>query len=377
MIVTYHNSGATLGPWLPTMIDIGTLKVYSPGNQAREWGLGWDQIVDLATAMQQPFRVAVLPVYYNRKTEFSYLPQYDDIDIRQFDLVCWTDIEFRSQHELIDWIEQQGGSQWLLMVAGIQHHEPLRERVIYRPAWAMNFLEWNQDRSDFPMARPFLFDCLCGTRRQHRDYVMLSMLDSGLLERSIVTYRDVFVGGDCTHTPDYVQAQFPHLEVPWPYVSPNLDPSWEVPGKIDRSISGLVPWEIYNRTWFSILVETLGYGETFLAAEKVGKCLHARRLFVHFGAAYYLENLRSLGFETFDSVLDESYDRMFKDNVRRWRMAFDQVKWLSQQDPAKLLTKVKPILDHNHDRLQRLVKAKRDEMHRLIAHYLNEVSQYR
>jgi hypothetical protein len=359
------------------MIDIQALRVYSPGYQATHWGIDYSQIVDRATALAQPISVAALPVYYDCPNEFSYLPEYADLNATLFDLVLLIDIEYRSQTELITWIESKKITNWLLCVGGITHNTELDDRVIYNPTWMTSFLKYNQDRDDFPMDRSFLFDCLCGTRRTHRDFVMLSLMHSGLLDRSIVTYRDIFVGGDCVDTPDHVQAEFPGLRVPWPYVSANLDPAWEVADTLNKSISDRVPWEIYHRTWYSILVETLGYGSMFLAAEKIGKCLHARRLFVHFGAAHYLQNLRSLGFETFDSVLDESYDRMFKNDIRRWHMAFDQVIWLSQQNPVKLLKKIKPILDHNHDRLQRLITAKRIEMRRMILDRLGDISEYK
>ncbi len=65
-------------------------------------------------------------------------------------------------------------------------------------------------------------------------------------------------------------------------MSPHLDPAWEVKSQMDNSVSGLVPWEIYNRTWFSVVCETLGQGRTFLSAEKTAKCFQARRLFVAF-----------------------------------------------------------------------------------------------
>lgn len=357
------------------MKDISELKVYSPGYQAREWGL--NNIVDFDTAMAQPISIAVLPVYYDCPSEFSYLPVYENIPVHRFDLVLFTDIEFRPQQELVAWIESKKISSWLLSVAGLTHNENLLERVIFRPAWALNFLQWNDDRSDFPLERNFLFDCLCGSRRVHRDYVMLALDKHNLLEQSIATYRDVFSGGDCITTPERVQNEFPDLKVKWPYISPNLNESWEVSNNIDKSISGLVPWEIYNRTYYSILVETLGSGRTFLAAEKVGKCLYGRRLFVHFGAAHFLKYLRSLGFETFDSILDERYDDMAKDDVRRWRMAFDQVLWLSKQNHQHVLQKVKPILDHNHDRLLRLKFAKQQEIYRTIEHYVNEIKQWK
>lgn len=348
---------------------LNTLKIYSPGYEARYWGFNVGQFVDLTTALEQPVKIAVLPVFYNKPSEFSYRPEYASLDVSQFDLVVFVDIEFRFQTDLVNWIATTGVTNWLLSMGGLHAGEVLDARTVYVPVWSFNFLQWNTPRADFPLDRPFLFDCLCGTRRSHRDYVMLALERSGLLNQSIATYRDVFVGGDCTVTPAHVQAEFPGQTVLWPYVSPNLDPEWEVGTTIDHTISGIVPWEIYNRTYYSILVETLGYGSTYLMAEKIGKCLFGRRLFVHFGAANWLSTLKSFGFETFDSVLDESYDAQSKIDTRRYKAAFDQVEWLSKQNHPALLQKVRPILDHNHDNLYRFQKQKLKEMQeRFIAY---------
>jgi hypothetical protein len=199
---------------------------------------------------------------------------------------------------------------------------------------------------------------------------MLALDRSGLIDQSIATYRDVFVGGDCTSTPWDVQEEFPNQKVLWPYISPNLDPEWEIGTTIDHTVSGIVPWGIYNRTYYSILMETLGYGNTYLMAEKVGKCLFGRRLFVHFGSANWLSKLKSFGFETFDSILDESYDSMSLIDVQRYKAAFEQIEWLSKQNHPALLQKVRPILDHNHDTLYRFKEQKLIEMRRLfVIHY--------
>jgi hypothetical protein len=104
-------------------------------------------------------------------------------------------------------------------------------------------------------------------------------------------------------------------------------------------------------------------------AEKIGKCFLARRLFVHFGTAHWLEKLRSFGFQTFASVLDETYDSI-EDDVKRWQAAFEQVKWLSKQDPVALLQKVKPILDHNHARLYAFRQEKFDQMRAMVVSHL-------
>jgi hypothetical protein len=326
-------------------------------------------VVDLDTALSQPVRVAALPVFCNRPTEFSYKPEFKNLDLSQFDIVLFTDIEFRRQEELIQWINTTNASNWLLCVGGLHAHETLSNRTVYRPTWSFGFLQWNPPRDDFPLERPFLFDCLCGTRRQHRDYVMLALEKSGLLDHCIATYRDIFVGGEISQTPEHVSKEFPGQQLKWPYVSSNLNPAWEVKENLDNSVSGIVPWEIYNRCYYSILVETLNNGDCYLMAEKIGKCLLARRMFVHFGIANWLKTLRSFGFQTFDSILDESYDSI-EDNITRWRSAFDQVVWLSKQDPKQILAQAKPILDHNHARLYAFREEKFDEMRSMISHHL-------
>ena len=347
-----------------------TLKVFCPSYQeAIVWGFDYPQVVDLETALSQSVRVAALPVFCDRPTEFSYKPEFEKLDLSLFDIVLFTDIEFRRQEELLQWVYTTNANNWLLCVGGLHAHETLHNRTVYRPTWSFSFLQWNTPRDDFPLDRPFLFDCLCGTRREHRDYVMLALSQSGILDKSIATYRDVFVGGEISQTPERVKKEFPGRQLIWPYVSLNLDPAWEVAENVSNSVSGIVPWEIYNRCYYSILVETVCIGDCYLMAEKIGKCLMARRMFVHFGAAHWLKKLRSFGFQTFNSVLDESYDTI-NDDVTRWQAAFDQVIWLSKQDPKEILAQVKPILDYNHARLYEFRQEKFNEMRNMVVAHL-------
>lgn len=349
--------------------DFSQVKVYSPGFQAIEWGFEYSQCVDLDTALTQPHKIAVMPVYCDRPTEFSYKPEFANAQLDKFDLVLFTDIEWRSQQELIAWIETTGVSNWLLHIAGVWLDEQRHPRVIYRPAWSFNFLRWNPPREDFPAARPYSFECLLGARREHRDFTMLSLQTSGLLDQGIVTYRDLFVGHWIKETPQRVSKLFNNTELLYPYVSPNLDPAWEVKQNMDNSVSGLVPWEIYNRTWFSLVCETLPQGRVFLSAEKIAKCLQARRLFVVLAIQGFLQHYRDWGFETFGDVLDESYDNESND-IQRWTKAFEQVQWLCSQNLPALLEKLKPKLDHNHYRLYQFEKEKRQELQNFAADHL-------
>jgi len=344
-------------------------KVFSPDYQAIEWGFSYDQIVDLQTALAQPHRIAVMPVFYSLPNKHEYNLEFTQLPLHQFDLVLFTDIEWHSKAELVAWIQTTGVENWLLHTAGIWLDELDHPRVIYRPAWSFNFLRWNPPRLNFPLERPFAFECLLGARREHRDFAMLSMQQSELLDCSIVTYRDLFVGHWIDQTPERVSQLFGNNKLKYPYVSPNLDSAWEVKSQMDNSVSGLVPWEIYNRTWFSVVCETLGKDRVFLSAEKMAKCLQARRLFVVFAIQGFLQHYRDWGFETFDDVLDESYDNEL-DDIVRWGKAFEQVQWLCGQDLPALLEKLKPRLDHNHNRLYEFEKEKTQQLQNFIVDHL-------
>jgi hypothetical protein len=198
---------------------------------------------------------------------------------------------------------------------------------------------------------------------------MLSLQKSGLLEQNIVTYRDLFVGHWIDQTPDRVAQLFGDTKLQYPYVSANLDPAWEVKPQMDNSVSGLVPWEIYNRTWFSVVCETLGKDRVFLSAEKIAKCLQARRLFVVFAIQGFLQHYRDWGFETFGDVIDETYDNE-PDDVQRWSRAFEQVQWLCKQNLPALLKKLQPRLEHNHHRLYEFQQEKNQQLQNFVHDHL-------
>ena len=108
--------------------------------------------------------------------------------------------------------------------------------------------------------------------------------------------------------------------------------------------SSVLPYKIYNQSWFSVVSESLGHKRFF--TEKTAKVLLGKRLFIMIGSQYALRDLHYLGFKTFSNILDESYDSIEND-YQRWGAAFDQIKYICQHNPEKLYQKVLPILEHN------------------------------
>lgn len=296
--------------------------------------------------------VAALPVMFNDPHMFCYRAELANLDLSRYDLVILSDIEFESLANIQAWIQRTGIKKYVLAMGGLQARETLdTTSTVYRPWWCYNLLKYNTLQDCDSLLKPYKFDALLGARRPHRDYVMLAFQHYRLLTSNIVTYRDVFyTGALINHQTQEFANTFPDQHLIYPYVSPNLPADWEVTANINKSVSPYVPWKIYQNTWYSIVCETLGTGDCFFLSEKTAKAMYAGRVFVMFGNANFLKRLRQLGFETFGSVIDESYDACVLD-FERFRLAFEQVRFLDQQDPVKVYEKLRPVLRHNRQHL--------------------------
>jgi hypothetical protein len=341
------------------------MKVYAPWDWvATDWGIQ-------EISHSPDCAVAALPVGFNLPHMFCYRAELANLDLSKFDLVILSDIEFESMSTILDWIKQTGINNYVLALGGKIDGEKIdSSRMVYRPWWCYNLLKYNTYETDRLDKKLYMFDALLGARRPHRDYVMLSLQQHGLLESNIVTYRDIFTtGGFTNHQSEEFAQIFDQQTLQYPYVSTNLNPDWEVGHNIDKSISPYVPWKIYSRTWYSIVAETIGTGNCFFLSEKTTKCLFAGRLFVMFSNANFLQGLRSLGFETFGSVIDESYDSNCLD-FERFHMASQQVIYLTQQDPVKIHKKLQPIFEHNCNRLVQLQQQTSQQQRQLLLQHL-------
>jgi hypothetical protein len=115
---------------------------------------------------------------------------------------------------------------------------------------------------------------------------------------------------------------------------------------MEMSISTIVPISIYNQTAYSIVAETNFDNDYSFYTEKIVKPIIAERLFIVFSGQYYLRNLRSLGFRTFDGIIDETYDTI-EDPTTRFARAFKQMEYLITLSQADVLEKIREIVEHN------------------------------
>ena len=179
--------------------------------------------------------------------------------------------------------------------------------------------------------KPYYFDALLGAGKPHKDYLAKQIRD-GQLENKILLrhgYKDFI---------------FPQTITEGHGASLTNYKGWGC------LLSTIIPMDIYNQTAYSIVGETEWDNGHFFLTEKTSKCLMSRRLFVMFSGQYWLRTFRDLGFKTFNSVIDESYDDI-ENSFERWAKAYAQVKYLCTLDQTEVLNEIRPILEYNYDLL--------------------------
>lgn len=110
--------------------------------------------------------------------------------------------------------------------------------------------------------------------------------------------------------------------------------------------SDLIDTEIYNQSYYSAVIETVIHNDFAMFSEKEAKPIMAQRPFVIFGARHQLRAFRSLGFETFEKVIDESYDEI-EDCFKRFDAVLHSMEQLTKKNPIEVYQILKPVLEHN------------------------------
>jgi hypothetical protein len=117
---------------------------------------------------------------------------------------------------------------------------------------------------------------------------------------------------------------------------------------IKSSCYGVTP--LYTKFFLELVCETFSTGKTFFPTEKTWRPMICKTPFMVQGPIDHLKNLRRLGFKTFDSWWDESYDEdggltaidCIKRNLLQLNnLSVDQLKLMYQD--------MLPTLDHNRE----------------------------
>lgn len=184
----------------------------------------------------------------------------------------------------------------------------------------------------------FVLECMLGRQKAWRDFVYAEILQDRILsERCLLSY---------------------------PGVTGRWEPGWQDDGASTESTDRLsyqaqmtgnrscfLPWQIYNRARYSLVAETSA--DRLFFTEKTAKPILAGRLFLLMAAPGSLAALRSLGFETFGDIVDETYDDI-ESPTERFSAVLEQARYLCDLDPDRVTQQVQERLRRNQQRLNQM-----------------------
>ena len=162
---------------------------------------------------------------------------------------------------------------------------------------------------NFDCDKPYSFVSTIGNVRNKRNIFVTKLTQSLADRKFILRYSGVDYGEPSDHLDviNFIPGEFD------PYI--NLLP------KYHHNVSQSLPMAMYNSARFNIIVETdIAWQHSFFLTEKTVKGLLTGMPFVSVATPNFLANIRALGFETYHSLWDESYDQ-----ETDWLKRFDKI----------------------------------------------------
>lgn len=107
--------------------------------------------------------------------------------------------------------------------------------------------------------------------------------------------------------------------------------------------ASLLRW--YSQFDVELVAETYCHGNTFFITEKTVRPIVAGKSMLIYGPQNYLKRLRDLGFCTWSTVWDESYDQLAGPD--RWKSIKSVIDDIAARDQEQLYQQCLPIVQHN------------------------------
>jgi hypothetical protein len=221
-----------------------------------------------------------------------------------------------------------------------------------------------------PRDRPYKFMFLNGRSRPHRKYLYERFRAMGLLDQALWTmldsrpslYRAFKLEQDGVNlmaTPSQLRW------LPKQYEFKFFQDAEIPPGPVNRTF---VKFDLFKNLWgeiylrsepyldsyFSLVTETVFEYPYSFRTEKIAKVLAMGHPWIVAGSVGFLRDMRAMGFQTFDGIIDESYD-LVDNHQDRMDKIIDTVQDLCSQDLTKFLAACEPICKYNQQHLRELV----------------------
>jgi len=211
-------------------------------------------------------------------------------------------------------------------------------KIKFFPFWAI----WSSLQEDTPTdpLRKYKISCLNGSPWNHRKLVYLYLSQKDYFKEIIFTFGHRLVQYPNTFsdfTLNYEEAlAFSKLEQQVEFVESDATIG------IDVSINH----PAYLDSYINLVTETDTRSSTPMLSEKTFKPILARQLFILIASPGAIQFLRDIGLDTFDDVIDHSYDNILDPKIRI-KQVIDQLDQLAQVDLVSIYRKLYHRLDDN------------------------------
>lgn len=212
--------------------------------------------------------------------------------------------------------------------------------------------------------RSRMFTALVRTHKWWRATVMADFWRRGWHERGYFSYNPNIIVGDGESDNPIEVDRFPGLRaathdfLTHPFSADHLTAE-------QHNDHHLVVPEHFMDSYVNIVIETHmdvdQSGGAFLT-EKTFKPIKNAQPFVIFGAAHSLERLRDLGYRTFDSVIDPTYDSI-RDTTDRYHCLMQILERMFAGDMHKMYQLCLPDIEHNQ---RHFLTSKQDRLNKLL-----------
>jgi hypothetical protein len=181
------------------------------------------------------------------------------------------------------------------------------------------FEPWNRyDETEVvkfnPIDDKYLFLSYNRNPRPQRIQFLLLMLRENLFNRGWISLNNLIY----KPMPDDNIDDFNYLKDNAPFV---IDSKYDLFYNLAINITK----EDYEKTFISIITESLADDDTLFFSEKIWKPIMVGHPFILYGNQFSLKLLKEWGFKTFDKWIDESYDEV-SDRVHRAEMVVRELK---------------------------------------------------
>jgi len=181
---------------------------------------------------------------------------------------------------------------------------------------------------DYIRKRNKHFMSLNRAERRHRTDLVDFLIDTKLIERGFVSYSPKELYLDT----NFVDVE--HLE------SESHDLMEDISGE-----------EYYRDSYFNIVTETHFYENSLFLSEKIYKPIIYKQPFLVYSSPFSMKRLRTIGYKTFSSIIDESYDLEVDNNKRRKmiELEIERLCNLPLDELHNLYVSIKDILEYNFE----------------------------